>query len=115
MNIIIDTNVLLSALIKDSITRKIILEGQFLFWYPQAVFDELKRNQTIDPFLAQAFELAHATDPNDWLFFACALACPDSLLWANDKKLHQQPIVKMVTTGKMNQFLLKQKELNEKE
>ena len=42
MQIIIDSNILFSALIKDSLTRKIILtyEGSFLF--PSFIFEEME-------------------------------------------------------------------------
>ncbi|MAF99458.1 MAG: hypothetical protein CMH61_02495 [Nanoarchaeota archaeon] len=45
MNIVIDSNVLFSALIKDSLTRKIILEydGQFLF--PSFIFEEMEKHK----------------------------------------------------------------------
>ncbi len=45
MNIILDSNILFSALIKDSITRKLILgyKGHFLF--PSYIFDELQKHK----------------------------------------------------------------------
>ncbi len=45
MKIIIDSNILFSAMIKDSTTRSIILEydGQFLF--PEFIFQELKKHK----------------------------------------------------------------------
>lgn len=45
MKIILDANILFSALIKDSTIRKIILEydGQFLF--PEYIFEEMKKHQ----------------------------------------------------------------------
>lgn len=43
MNIVIDTNVLFSALIKDSYTRKIILEYEFYLLFPEYIFVEFKR------------------------------------------------------------------------
>jgi len=45
MNIIIDANVLFSALIKDSITRKIILEYDGFFLFPSYVFIELEKHK----------------------------------------------------------------------
>lgn len=41
--IVIDTNILISALIKDSITRKIIIESSFQFAYPEVSLNELLR------------------------------------------------------------------------
>ncbi|MFH1306567.1 MAG: PIN domain-containing protein [Candidatus Micrarchaeota archaeon] len=45
MNIIMDSNVLFSALIKKSATRRIILEfdGEFLF--PSFIFEEMKKHE----------------------------------------------------------------------
>jgi len=44
MNIIIDSNILFSALIKDSKTRRIILEYDGFFLFPQYVFEEMERH-----------------------------------------------------------------------
>lgn len=45
MRIVIDSNVLFSALIRDSTTRKLILEyeGQFLF--PSIIFEEMEKHK----------------------------------------------------------------------
>jgi predicted nucleic acid-binding protein len=40
MKIVMDSNVLFSALIKDSLTRKIILEYDDLFLFPEFIFEE---------------------------------------------------------------------------
>ena len=46
MNIIIDSNELFSALIKDSITRKIILEYASFFLFPSFIFEEMQKHKT---------------------------------------------------------------------
>ena len=43
MKIIIDTNVLLSALIKNSSTRTIIMESGWTFYYPEMSFHEVRK------------------------------------------------------------------------
>jgi predicted nucleic acid-binding protein len=43
MNFIIDTNILLSALIRDSFTRKIIVESDLDFYYPEMSFHEVRK------------------------------------------------------------------------
>ncbi len=43
MIFIIDSNILLSALIKDSITRKIIVESEWTFYYPELAFHEIRK------------------------------------------------------------------------
>ena len=45
MNIIIDSNVLFSALIKDSLTRKLILEYDGFFLFPSYIFDEVEKHK----------------------------------------------------------------------
>ena len=41
--IVIDTNIIISALIKESITRKIIIESGFSFAYPEISMQEILR------------------------------------------------------------------------
>jgi len=43
MKIIIDTNVLLSALIKNSSTRTILIESGWIFYYPEISFHEVRK------------------------------------------------------------------------
>ena len=45
MNIVIDSNVLFSALIKDSLTRKMILLSTGTFLFPSFIFDELEKHK----------------------------------------------------------------------
>ena len=44
MRLVIDTNIIFSALIKDSITRRIILISNFDFFIPEYVFIELQKH-----------------------------------------------------------------------
>ncbi|HIH29380.1 MAG TPA: PIN domain-containing protein [Thermoplasmata archaeon] len=45
MNIIIDSNILFSALIKDSLTRKMILLYAGTFLFPSFIFDEMEKHK----------------------------------------------------------------------
>lgn len=45
MMIIIDSNILFSALIKDSATRKIILEYSGFFLFPEFIFEEMEKHK----------------------------------------------------------------------
>jgi len=45
MNIIIDTNIFVSALIRDSITRKLIINSQHNLLFPEFEFIEIKRHE----------------------------------------------------------------------
>ena len=43
MKIILDVNVILSALIRDSTTRKIILNSQFDFYFPEPSLHKIRK------------------------------------------------------------------------
>lgn len=45
MKIVIDSNILFSALIKDSVTRRIILEYDGFFLFPSFIFEELEKHK----------------------------------------------------------------------
>lgn len=47
MRIVLDTNVIMSALIKDSITREIIMKSGFDFYYPKISLRELEKHKDI--------------------------------------------------------------------
>lgn len=44
MHIVLDSNILFSALIKDSTTRKLILEYDKKFLFPAFIFEEIKKH-----------------------------------------------------------------------
>ncbi|MEA2036482.1 MAG: PIN domain-containing protein [Nanoarchaeota archaeon] len=45
MNIVIDSNILFSALIKNSLTRKLILEYEGYFLFPGFIFNEMEKHK----------------------------------------------------------------------
>lgn len=45
MRIILDSNILFSALIKESTTRRLILEYESLFLFPYFIFEELHKHK----------------------------------------------------------------------
>ena len=47
MKLVIDTNILLSALIKNSTTRKILVESGWTFYYPEISFHEVRKYQKL--------------------------------------------------------------------
>ncbi len=47
MNFVIDTNILLSALIKDSIIRKILIESGLNFYYPKISLYEIQKHKSL--------------------------------------------------------------------
>jgi len=47
MKVVVDTNILLSALIRDSSTRKIIIESGWDFYYPEISFYEVRKYKSL--------------------------------------------------------------------
>ena len=47
MKIVLDSNVLFSALIKNSVTRRLILQYQSFFLFPEVIFVELERHKKL--------------------------------------------------------------------
>lgn len=45
MEIVIDSNILFSALIKDSTTRRIILNYKGFFLFPEFIFEEMEKHK----------------------------------------------------------------------
>ena len=45
MKIVVDVNIILSALIKDSITRRIILDSGFEFYFPENSLHKIRKYQ----------------------------------------------------------------------
>ncbi|MBI2147401.1 PIN domain-containing protein [Candidatus Woesearchaeota archaeon] len=133
MRIVIDSNILLAALIKDSATRKIILKYGGSFLFPEIIFEEVEKykpdllrksgmdekefnelfgvllrkvmivpTEILSLYYDESEKLARiAESPEDQLFFACAMAYPDTVIWSNDKRLKKQTVVKIITTGEM--------------
>lgn len=129
MKIILDTNIFFAAIIKDSITRKIILYYDESFLFPSFIFDEMKFHfdelikksrlskteflavvssllkkmiiidtQSLINYREKAMEIVKDIDKNDVIFFACALAHPESIIWSDDKRLKHQKQIKVFNT-----------------
>jgi predicted nucleic acid-binding protein len=47
MKFVIDTNILFSALLRNSITRKIILSDVFDLYVPEYLYDEIARHDDL--------------------------------------------------------------------
>jgi|SRR3989344_7676508 len=130
MNLIVDANVLFSALIKDSFSSNILLSGKFQLFTPEYIFIEMEKhkeeilNKTerttedffrfIDIFKRKIIivpleELSSycqeaeifTPDPNDMVYFALALKLNCSI-WSNDKKLKEQNKVKVYNTTELS-------------
>jgi len=138
MRIILDANIFFAAILKNSGTRKIILDydGQFIF--PNYILEEFEKykfklfkmsgmtkeefseiiyllltkvlfisNNTIIKHKQEAIEIVKDLDINDAMYFACALAYPDSIIWSEDKKLKQQNKIKVLNTNEIIELLYK--------
>jgi predicted nucleic acid-binding protein len=46
----------------------------------------------------KAMRIVENIDTNDVIFFACALAHPESIIWSDDKKLKNQKQIKVLNT-----------------
>jgi predicted nucleic acid-binding protein len=88
MKIVIDTNILLSALIKNSITREIILKTNWKYFYPENSLEEMEK----------AKEIMLTIDPKDILFIAVALNIENSIIWSDDKHFQKQEKIKTLTS-----------------
>jgi|SRR3989344_4720573 len=132
MDIVIDANVLFSALIKDSFTYNLLFNDTFHLFTPEYIFTELeehkeeilkKTEKTKEEFLRTleilkrriiiipleelapyAQEAENLTpDPDDMTYFALALKL-NCAIWSNDKKLKEQTKIKIYTTPELNKI-----------
>ncbi|HLC36948.1 MAG TPA: PIN domain-containing protein [archaeon] len=129
MKVIIDANILFSALLKKGLTRRVLFIPEIELYSPEFLFEELAkyRNYLLKKFLGkpEEFELllelltsqikfiadkelkpflpASASlieDSKDWLYLACALK-EDAIIWSNDKSFKKQKRIKTFTTIEM--------------
>ena len=136
MRVVLDANVLFSALILDSTTRKLILEYDGTFLFPEYIFEEAEKHkeeilqksgmnsyefnkllalilrkviiipsEVLAPYRQEPYEIAKDIDANDMLFFACALAYKDSVIWSNDSRLKKQSQIKVINTEEAIELL----------
>ena len=128
MNFVIDTNILISALIKDSVTRKIIIESGLNFYYPKISFYEIQKHKQLvlkksrmsekqfndvlnilldNLILVSEYRFADSLDKANNLIGkidindVVFLACALSLdleIWSDDKHFQKQKKVKVLTT-----------------
>ena len=129
LRIVIDSNILFSALIRDSTTRRLILEYDGYFLFPAIIFEEAEKHKSellkksgmnedefnrilglilrkvmivpseiLNSYYKEALEISERIDINDTLFFACALAYPNSIIWSDDKNLKNQAKIRVLNT-----------------
>lgn len=135
MKIVIDTNILISAIVKNGFTRDFIINKgpNFEFLTPAYIVSEVNKHKkeiikkaNIDEeqfyfILKIIFKYINVINPifySDYLFKAKELiehtndvpflACAlalDCPIWSNDKHFQKQNIVKVLTTGDMLSFI----------
>lgn len=127
MKVVIDANILFSALIKDSINAGLIFHKELEVCSPCFLLEELQKYEKIllgkshrtsndfDEFLdsvKESIELVQggetfkkeakeiSPDRDDWSYFATAmmLGVP---IWSNDKALKKQDRIKVINTGEL--------------
>jgi len=138
MRLIVDANILFSALIKDSSTAKILVDDKFKLYAPEFLFEEFakyedyilkKTNRTKENFEAFYNLLKQkiliipkkeigpyvnkakeiSPDPKDTVYLALSLAI-DTIFWSNDKNSKEkQDLVKILTTEEIIKTLSRSK------
>ena len=132
MDLVIEANVLFSALIRDSFSYSILFSGKFHLFTPEYIFTELEKHKeelinkterTFEEFfrlvetlkrrivivpleeLAPYVEEAEkfTPDPDDMAYFALALKL-NCAIWSNDKKLKDQNKIKVFNSLELSKI-----------
>lgn len=132
MELVVDANVLFSALIKESFSYSLLFNEKFRLFTPEYIFTEfekhkeeilkkteriteeffrlieiLKRRINIIPLeeLIPYIEEAEklTPDPDDMTYFALALKL-NCAIWSNDKKLKDQNKIKVYNTHELSKI-----------
>ena len=132
MDLVIDANVLFSALIKESFSYNLLFGGKFHLFTPEYIFTELEKHKeelmnkterTAEEFfrlvetlkrriiivpleeLVPYIEEAEklTPDPDDMAYFALALKLNCSI-WSNDKKFKEQNKIEVYNTYELNKL-----------
>ncbi|MBI4918992.1 hypothetical protein HY837_03615 [archaeon] len=87
MRILIDTNIIIAALIKNSGAREVILSGKFDLFSPELVIEEVNKYK----------KLICKKAP----YVACYLSLKCEYLWTNDLDFTGIKKVKVINTGEL--------------
>ncbi len=133
MRIVIDANILFSAIIKDSHTRKLLVNENLYFLAPEYLLEEVAEHkleikeksglssQQVERLLHGFLELIElvgsarfrqfmekalsaSPDPEDTPYLALCL-CENIPLWSNDARLKKQSIVQVYSTAELTKQL----------
>ncbi|MDD4878051.1 MAG: PIN domain-containing protein [Candidatus Nanoarchaeia archaeon] len=126
MNLVVDANILFSALIKDNLTARLLFDERFTFYTPEYILEEFARHEKdilekthrskpdfieimkilkelIIVFPKEYYRefMAEAEkicpDKDDTMYFALAIKLKCGI-WSNDKKLKEQEKVRVYST-----------------
>src|SRR3989344_3852605 len=132
MDLVVDANVLFSALIKDGFAYDILFNSSFRLFTPEYIFTELEKHKdeiikkterTKEEFfrLIETLERRIAIipleelipyikeaetltpDPDDMTYFALALKL-NCTIWSNDKKMKEQNKIKVYHTNELSKI-----------
>ena len=132
MDLVIDANVLFSALIKESFNYNLLFSGKFHLFTPEYIFTELEKHKeelmnkterTTEEFFRLVETLKRrivivpleelvphikeaeklTPDPDDMAYFALALKL-NCAIWSNDKKLKDQNKIKVYHTHELSKI-----------
>lgn len=129
MKVVIDTNILLSALITDSKTREIIVASDYQFYAPETIIDETLKHEDmllqksglkkadLDELLSTLLKYVHII-PNEILqqntpaakkemkeidkddvVFLAAAITIDGIIWSDDRHFKDQQLIQTYTTS----------------
>jgi predicted nucleic acid-binding protein len=133
VRLVLDANILFSALVRDSITRQLLKNRRLQAVAPNYLFEELEKHHAeiqeksglepsafqkaiqalsvlVERIPNQVFEpfleqaLAFCPDPSDAPYFALCLS-QQLPLWSNDKRLKQQKRIAVYTTTEVQELL----------
>ena len=132
MDLVVDANVLFSALIKDRFSSALLFHDQFHLFAPEYLFTELEKHQeeiiekaerTPEDFFRLCEKLKRriaiipleeltpyveeaeklTPDPDDMAYFALALKL-NCAIWSNDKKLKEQNKIEVYNTHELSKI-----------
>ena len=132
MDLVIDANVLFSALIKDSFAYNLLFSDTFHIFTPEYIFTELEKHKdeilekterTTEEFFRLVETLKRrivivpleelvphikeaeklTPDPDDMAYFALALKL-NCAIWSNDKKLKDQNKIKVFNSHELSKI-----------
>ena len=104
--VVVDTNIIISALMKDSVTREIIFNFSGKLYFLSFSMDELKKyeqyiiDKTKQDKMEEAKAIMEHIDPDDTPFIAAAILTGGDI-WSDDKHFEKQKRVKVWKTSEI--------------